>query len=372
MNVARPIVLTVILLACLFGSPSFSQTASSWTVYSDPQREIQFPDILGYTTLKCDFHIHTVFSDGAVWPTVRVEEAWREGLDAVSITDHIEYQPKKNDIPTQHNRPYEIALPLANRKHMLLPRGTEITRDTPPGHFNAIFLNDVIPLDTPEILDAIQAANAQGAFVFWNHPQWKGEDLGQWLDFHETIYTNHWLHGIEVCNGDSYYPTAHRWAIEKNLTMIGGSDIHQPAGSNERTVDNHRTITLVLAKEKTLPSIKEALVAGRTIVWYRNQLIGKEEYLDALFAQSIQIGMPYLVSNSTCFFEISNRSEIDLQLERIGMMGPVEFTIPARSTIQLSGTIDLETDRITLSYIVKNMLVAPNRGLPVTLTVSLQ
>ena len=28
------------------------------------QAKIQFPDILGYKTLKCGFHMHTVFSDG--------------------------------------------------------------------------------------------------------------------------------------------------------------------------------------------------------------------------------------------------------------------------------------------------------------------
>ena len=33
----------------------------------------------------------------------------------------------------------------------MLVRGTEITRDTPPGHFNAIFLQDVDPLDTKEL-----------------------------------------------------------------------------------------------------------------------------------------------------------------------------------------------------------------------------
>ncbi|MGD8499689.1 MAG: hypothetical protein PVJ86_03535, partial [Phycisphaerales bacterium] len=57
----------------------------------DVRHEINFPDILNYKTLKCDLHMHTVFSDGSVWPTVRVDEAWREGLDAISITDHIEY-----------------------------------------------------------------------------------------------------------------------------------------------------------------------------------------------------------------------------------------------------------------------------------------
>lgn len=43
------------------------------------RNEIQVPDLDGYTTLKCDFHMHSVFSDGLVWPTVRVDEAY--GMD---------------------------------------------------------------------------------------------------------------------------------------------------------------------------------------------------------------------------------------------------------------------------------------------------
>ncbi|MCX6616897.1 MAG: hypothetical protein NTZ98_12470, partial [Acidobacteria bacterium] len=42
------------------------------------------PDIPGYKTLKADFHMHTIFSDGNVWPTVRVGEAWRDGLDVIA------------------------------------------------------------------------------------------------------------------------------------------------------------------------------------------------------------------------------------------------------------------------------------------------
>ena len=64
----------------------------------------------------------------------------REGLDAISIIDHIEYQPHKQDVPTNHNRPYEIAVRRAQEKNILLVKGAEITRDTPPGYFNAIFL----------------------------------------------------------------------------------------------------------------------------------------------------------------------------------------------------------------------------------------
>ena len=41
------------------------------------RKAVRIPDIPGYKTLKCDFHIHTVFSDGSVWPDIRSEEAWR-------------------------------------------------------------------------------------------------------------------------------------------------------------------------------------------------------------------------------------------------------------------------------------------------------
>ena len=44
-------------------------------------RVIEFPGIPGYLTLKCDLHMHTVLSDGHVWPTLRFEEALKDGLD---------------------------------------------------------------------------------------------------------------------------------------------------------------------------------------------------------------------------------------------------------------------------------------------------
>ena len=40
------------------------------------RRIISIPDIDGYKTLKCDFHMHTVFADAQVSPLGRVREAW--------------------------------------------------------------------------------------------------------------------------------------------------------------------------------------------------------------------------------------------------------------------------------------------------------
>ena len=61
------------------------------------------------TDIECDFHIHTVFSDGLVWPTVRVDEAYREGLDAIAPDRTPGYRPHRQDIIASHNRSYEIA-----------------------------------------------------------------------------------------------------------------------------------------------------------------------------------------------------------------------------------------------------------------------
>ena len=69
----------------------------------DYRYHIRIPDINGYKTLKCDFHVHTVFSDGKVLPDQRVKEAWNEGLDVIAITDHLEYRPNKDLLISDHN-----------------------------------------------------------------------------------------------------------------------------------------------------------------------------------------------------------------------------------------------------------------------------
>ena len=62
-------------------------------------RIIEFPDLPGFKTLVCDLHMHTVFSDGSVWPNIRVMEANKDGLDVIATTEHIEYQSWISDIP---------------------------------------------------------------------------------------------------------------------------------------------------------------------------------------------------------------------------------------------------------------------------------
>jgi hypothetical protein len=332
------------------------------------RQEIQFPDIMGYRTLKCDLHTHTVFSDAAVWPTVRVDEAWREGLDVISITDHIEYQPHRGDIPTNHNRPYEIALPRAKSLGILLIRGTEITRDTPPGHFNAIFLDDVVPLDTKELLDCMAAADKQGAFIWWNHPDWIPDKKG-WFDIHTTLYEKKYMRGIEVVNGDDYYPDVHRWALDKNLTFMGNTDIHSPSMLERSTPDRHRSMTLVFAREKTLPALKEALMAGRTTVWYQNQLIGRPEYLRAIFDAATDVTDIDYTQDGSVRFALRNDADVPLEMERTGRFGPKSVTVPPHAVRLIQAKVPSSETAHRFEYVVDNFRAAPGQGLAVCLEI---
>ena len=366
----------------------FSLLILIFSVDSDCQirvrTEPKIPDIPGYVTLKCDFHMHTVFSDGNVWPPIRTEEAWREGLNAFSITEHVEHQSHEDDIPTNHGRSYELAQPGAEALNLITIRAAEITRGMPPGHINAIFLKDVNPLDTEDYKDAVNAAVEQGAFVFWNHPGWRGqqpEGISIWYPEHTELYEKGWMHGIEIVNERDYYPLAHKWCLEKKLTMLGNSDVHNPINLDyDFHNGEHRPMTLVFAKEKTEDAIKEALFARRTAVYRENTLIGEEKYLKPIFNESVEIDNSDVAirGRSRVYIQIRNNSDISFELIADGEVEdisvPENITLYADKTVisgirGKSGTLSGRKN-IHIPYKVENLLIAPEEGLPVELIIN--
>jgi hypothetical protein len=342
---------------------------------------VNIPDIPGYRTLKCDFHIHTVFSDGSVWPDIRSEEAWREGLDAIAITDHIEYQPHKADLPTQHNRSYEIARPRGDALAITVIRGSEVTREMPPGHLNAIFLKDATRLDVTDWRDAIEEAHGQGAFIFWNHPGWDGQQpdgVARWYPEHTELMGKGWLHGIEVVNSREYYPEAHRWALEKGLTLMSNSDIHNPLNLDYDVHDgDHRPLTLVFARDAGVESIREALFDRRTVVYSGDRLIGEARFLKPIFEASIQVLQQPVEfkGKQSRNLQIHNASDIPYDLENIAK--PEELSVPARIVLaprrtvlfQVRSLVSTRSEELEVKpvYRIRNLLVGPEEGLEVEL-----
>jgi len=319
-----------------------------------------------------------------VWPTVRVDEAWREGLDAIAISDHIEYQPHAGDIPTNHRRSWEIAAGKARQQNILLVRAAEITRGTPPGHYNALFLDAIEALDTKgrskaegqaagqeEFLLAMKAANDQKAFVFWNHPDWKARNGGRvWFDIHTKLFDEKLVHGIEVVNGDTYHADSFKWCLERNLTIFGNSDLHAPADPPTPNHENHRTMTLVFAREKTLEALKDAIINGRTAVWFQDKLIGPKEYLQAIFAESLELKKPHHKYRNNVWLEVHNKSDITYQLRRISGTGPAAVVLPAQRTVVIKLGVN-EQGAAEIAYKVTNLLIGPAECLTIETTMDL-
>jgi hypothetical protein len=347
---------------------------------------VNIPDIPGYRTLKCDFHIHTVFSDGSVWPDIRSEEAWREGLDAIAITDHIEYQPHKDDLPTNHNRAYEIARPHGEELAVTVIRGSEVTRSMPPGHLNAIFLKDAARLDVPEWREALREAHDQKAFIFWNHPGWTGQQtdgVARWYPEHTELMDKGWLHGIEVVNSREYYPEAHQWALDKGLTLMSNSDIHNPLNLDYDVHDgDHRPLTLVFARDPSLEAIQEALFDRRTAVYSGDKLIGEARFLKPIFEASIQLMQQplWFKGKQAKNLQIHNDSDVPFDLELVtpadDLSVPPQITLPPRRTVLFevssrSATLSAKREARPV-YRIRNLLVAPGKGLEVELPFAVQ
>ena len=364
--------LTLFLIVLLgLHNASNSQTAT--------RENLRIPDILGYKTLKCDFHMHSVFSDGSVWPTVRIDEAWLNGLDAIAITDHIEYTPHEEDIRQNFNRPYEIALPRAEALGIILIRACEITRSMPPGHLNAMFLSDVESLDREEWEDAVKAASEQGAFIFWNHPGWQKQQedgVAKLSPIHIELINSDRLHGIEVVNSNEYYPEAFEFGLEYNLTLFSNSDVHAPIGMTyDMASGERRPMTLVFARTRTVPAIRKALFNQRTVTYWNNNLYGEEKYLRPIFNKSVTIKNPLveLTKKSRKYIQIFNDSDINYELKLNGHVEeitvPHDITLYARKTVlfQIRGkSEDLRgRKRIRIPYTIQNLHISPDELLPI-------
>jgi hypothetical protein len=353
-------------------------------------RAIEFPDIPGYQTLTCDFHQHTVFSDGLVWPSIRVEEAVKDKLDAISITDHIEYQPHKDDIPhPNRNRPYEIAVDAAKRyknHKLIVVNGVEITRSMPPGHANAIFIEDANKLMDEDPMKVFREAKRQDAFIFWNHPNWisqQPDGIATLTDMHINLIKEGLLHGIEIVNDLTYSDEAIQIALDNNLTMMGTSDIHGLVDWQYRIPEGgHRPVTLVFATEKSAAAIKEGLENQRTVVWYNNILAGRPEFLVPLIEASLKTSDIVINSGNSdrktlvYTFEIENHSDADYILRNTSgytfhNYADVIFAESHKTTKIQVKTIE-EKETINLSFRILNAVTAPGEHPEVSFSVSVK
>jgi len=293
-----------------------------------------------------------------------------DSLDAISLTEHLEYQPHKQDIPhTNRNRSYEIAAKEAKDHGLIVIHGSEITRKAPLGHCNAIFITDANKLLADDSIANLREAKRQGAFIFWNHPSWPSEKTDRMAvltDLHKMLIKEKLLDGIEVANDQSYYDEALQIALDNNLTMLGTSDIHKLIDWDFGVAKGgHRPLTLVFAKEKSAESIKEALFNRRTVVYYRNLLAGRNEFLVPVIQQSLIIKRAkYLDNTDVLTVVIENKTNAEFILQnRTGFTFQNSndiITIKANDKNAIEIKTRQRVSNVKLSFEILSAVNAPN------------
>jgi len=386
----RKLIPAVLVLAMLAPAPAVAHDSDIAKA-----RRVAFPKLLdGRSVLAVDLHTHSVFSDGSVWPDVRVEEAKRDGLFAMAVSEHLEYQPKAADIPHKdRNRSFQVANQAAvvkpdaigpSKQPLMVINGSEITKlAIQPGHMNAVFITDanallpkpgLNPVDSAR--EQLKTANAQGGFTFWNHPYWTSQTpngIATLDPVHADFIRQGLLHGIEVANGLDMSDEAFRIALDNNLTILGTSDVH---GLIDWEYDlangGHRTATLVLTASETADGLKAALKAGATVAIYNDNLVGKKENVEAVVRSTLKIEVDKPMANTTVVpVSVVNDSPVDYILENAGPEGAYDeahvFTVRAGSSFTLLIKNVPDASKLSLTFKALNTYIAPREHLTVQL-----
>lgn len=369
---------------------------------------ISFPDTAdGHKVLAVDFHVHTIWSDGLVWPTVRVDEARREGLSAIALTEHVEFTRQHEDLAQKggfvdKNRAYEIAAAHARDNLLVIP-GAEITRGV--GHYNCLFIKDANALrikgekdaivytdldkrfqrtDAKTMADAdasLTEARRQGGFCFWNHPHWPGQPnhVSEVQPFHKGLIEEKKIAGLEVANGQGIFLEAIDIALQNNLAMLANSDTHRPIETDlGNTGLPHRTLTLLLAADNSPKAIRAALETRKSVGLYRNTLIGSQENVTAIVSAALTITRgtpptaPDFPRNSETLV-IENKATIPFTLTPIGhrlLNQGMLVHVPAQGKVTLWVTRVDPPGLDNMRFRLANSYVSSSESAEITLPIS--
>lgn len=344
--------------------------------------EIILPKVNGLNIYKADLHAHSIYSDANLTPAQRVQEAWFDGLDIFSLTDHVEYRRHERNmlnflkgynggeakkavnynvirkaateqgILADLNLPTQLTQKAAKGygEGLLIIPGCEITREPKTiGHFNALFTTDNNAIYDTDPLQSLRNAKKQGALITQNHPGWSRKSCDI-TEFEQKAFDEGLIDGVEIMNGFWFYPKAMRRCVEKDLYMLGCTDVHGVT-STYKANGHFRTMTFVFAKENTLKAVRKALEKGMTLAYSSGNIAGRADLLQDLFKASVSY--KYLSSNNKgkTTYALTNSTSLHYSLR----FGKKTFELPPFQTIIINISGDKEGKAKDFSCYVMNM-----------------
>jgi len=164
-----------------------------------------------------------------------------------------------------------------------------------------------------------------------------------------------------------------KWMHNKNLTILGNSDVHQPVNEVWKFhKGEHRPMTFVFAKSRTKDAIRDALEKGRTAAYFENKIMGRKKYLLPLFKNSIEVITKNLDYNPKKKYnlQIHNSSDIDYKLKikrkNQNVDAPESINLAAKKTTLFPVSIQNKVHRekrVIMRYEVQNMFTNYNEHL---------
>ena len=185
---------------------------------------------------------------------------------------------------------------------------------------------------------------------------------------HKKFIADGQLHGIEIVNDDTYSEEAFKIALDNDLTLIGTSDVHNLIEwdySIEK--GEHRPVTLIFTKERNAKSLREALFQNRTVVWFKDMLIGKEANMMPLLNSIIDIkSSEYIKDSPILKLVLRNNSSARLQLKNQSAYTFVDSTnfisMPANSEIIIQVKTLMKLEKLEIDFQVLNALITPKKN----------
>lgn len=217
-----------------------------------PQPERTFPVRAGAGWYKGDLHCHTFHSDARGAPEILHAAAKQAGLDFLAIADHNTITQRRYFCPN-------------SSPDLVFVRAMEITTAT--GHANVYGVDEWIDFRMSQPSDAHTLArlvHEKGGLLSINHDkptiQWDYE-LPE-IDCQE-VWQSHWL----AWNWVALARYQQRLASGLRISLIGGSDFHQPAELQpEGPFVLARPTTFLWLHELSEDAVLAAMKAGRGYV----------------------------------------------------------------------------------------------------------
>ena len=163
-------------------------------------------------------------------------------------------------------------------------------------------------------------------------------------------------------------------ALDHDLTIMGTSDIHGLVDYQYCIAEGgHRPVTLVLAEERSVAAIEDALRAGRTVAWFENTLVGREENVREVVTATLSVTEAYYRGPSSVVdVTIRNDGDADYVIELSGYslqsdLGVVHLPPHAETVLNVM-TGDVLSE-FALRFRVLNAVTGPEGRLEVVLPV---